>query len=112
MRKIIKLTTAEVAQLCQEYQDEGKSVDALAGEFGLHRQTILGYLKRAGIQMRRRPGLNAEQIETAVRLYGQGWSTYRLGKHFQLSPNAVRNTLIKAGVRMRNKTDWHRLRRS
>lgn len=58
-------------------------------------------LKRQGVELRRR-GLGAEQIDEAVRLYGEGWSLMRIGARFKVDSTTVWHRLRERGVRMRD----------
>jgi len=62
-----RLTSEQVGQLVEEYR-AGDSMKALAARWALHRSTVAGHLRHAGVQLRRQ-GLSEEQLREGVRLY-------------------------------------------
>ena len=77
----------------------------LAKQWGLHRTTVAGHLRRAGVELRRQ-GIPAERLDEAVRLYGEGWSCQGLAERYGCEDETVRQKLKAAGVRMRK--PWER----
>lgn len=71
----------------------------LAGQFGIHRQTVSDILKREGVL--RAPGIQPDDLPDLVRLYEEGWSMRRLGARFGVAAGTVGNALRKAGVVIR-----------
>ncbi len=47
-----RLSEAEIQDLIRRY-DKGESIDALARDCEVHRTTVMGHLKRAGVERRR-----------------------------------------------------------
>lgn len=94
-----RLTAEQVAQLAREYE-AGEDMTVLAARWGLHRTTVAGHLRRAGVLLRRQ-GVPIERLEEAVRLYGEGWSCQRLAERFGCDDETVRQALRRAGVRLR-----------
>src|SRR5262249_17490061 len=76
-----RLTRSEVAKLVATYREGDMTVEELAVEFGIHRQTAARHLDVAGATIRRKR-LDETQITEAVRLYSKGWSLARIGDHF------------------------------
>lgn len=66
----------------------GATVFELGDRFDIDRRTVSAILHRHGIAMRRR-GLTPEQIDDAVRLYDQGWSTNRIAARMDVARGTV-----------------------
>lgn len=99
-----RLTADQVAELVAEYQ-VGADMNELAARWDVHRTTVAGHLRNAGVALRRR-GLSVEQLGEAVQLYGEGWSLQRLAERIGCDAETVRTHLLRAGVRMRR--PWER----
>jgi transposase-like protein len=100
-----RLTPEQAQQLVAEYRG-GDDMKALADRWGLHRTTVAGHLRVAGVKLRRQ-GIPQERLDEAVRLYGEGWSCQRLAERYDCDDETVRQALKQAGVRMR--APWERL---
>jgi lambda repressor-like predicted transcriptional regulator len=59
------------------------------------------HLHRNGVTMRRR-GLEASQVDHAVRLYQNGQSLARIGDRYNVDPSTVHTALRTRGVPMRD----------
>jgi lambda repressor-like predicted transcriptional regulator len=79
---------------------EGRTIAALAEQFGVHKKTVSAHLQRAGVPRRYRLLGDAEVME-AVGLYATGWSLARLEARYEVQPNTVRRALRAAGVATR-----------
>jgi hypothetical protein len=79
---------------------------ALARQWGLHRTTVAEQLRRAGVEIRQR-GIPLEKLDEAIRLYEKGWSCVRLAELYNCDDETVRQTLRRAGVRLR--APWDRI---
>ena len=79
----------------------GATVYQLAAEFLIHRVTVGKVLRRRGVRLRL-DGLDEGQMDLATSLYGQGWSTARIGARLGVAPSTVWRALTKRGVRMRD----------
>ena len=90
-----ELRNDEIDQLVRGYQ-EGATVYELADRFRIHRLTVSRHLHRAGVTMRRQ-GLDEQQVDVAVQLQRQGWSTAQLGDHFGVDKRTVRSALRARG---------------
>ena len=99
-----RLTSEQVGQLVEEYR-AGDSMKALAARWALHRSTVAGHLRHAGVQLRRQ-GLSEEQLREGVRLYTEGWSLQRLAERYWCDAETVRTHLTQAGLNMRR--PWER----
>lgn len=99
-----RLTDRDVKELVQAY-GEGANAKELAGRFGIHRVTVAGYLKRAGVPIRHR-GLSPDQVPEAARLDEQGLSLARVAEKFGVDAQTVANTLRRAGVPIRPRRGW------
>jgi transposase len=95
-----RLNRAEIKRLVARYE-AGARVKELAAEFEVERRTVSAILQREGVPPRQR-GLNVEQVDEAVQLYGQSWSLARIGEKLGVEHSTVRNRLRERGVRMRD----------
>src|SRR5665213_311539 len=92
---------SEVAAVAAEYQN-GRSLDDLAREFGVHRRTIADRLERLGVARRvNLPKLTPTDIERAVRQYQAGDSLATVGKRLNVDASTVQRALKRAGVAIR-----------
>jgi len=71
----------------------------------LGKGTVLGVLRRAGVQMRNQGAANID-LGQAVALYEAGQSLKQLGERFDCDAETVRKEIREAGVRMRK--PWER----
>ncbi len=100
-----RLTAAQIAELVIEYQS-GDDMNVLAARWNLHRTTVAGHLTQAGVSTRRQ-GIPATRVYEAARLYGEGWSCARLAERYDCVDETVRQTLKRAGVKLR--MPWERV---
>ncbi len=100
-----RLTAAEVVQLVIEYQ-AGADMNVLAARWQLHRATVATHLAQAGVSTRRQ-GIPDTRVHELVRLYAEGWSCARLAERYDCVDETVRQTLKRAGVKLR--TPWERV---
>ncbi len=100
-----RLKADQAAELVAKYQ-AGADMRELVEQWGIHRTTVAGHLRRAGVELRRQ-GLSDEQLSEAMRLYGEGWSLQRLAERYCCDAETVRTYLKQTGVRMRQ--PWERL---
>jgi hypothetical protein len=66
-----------------------------AKRWGLHRTTVAEHLRRFGVEIRQR-GVPAGKLDEAIQLYREGWSCWRLAKHYdyyRLADEHVRQLL-------------------
>jgi len=98
-----RLSVQQAAQLAGEYK-AGASMQKLADRRGLHRTTVAGHLRRAGITVRQR-GIPQERLDEAIKLYSEGWTPQRLAERFICDAETVRQTLKRAGVSLRKPRD-------
>ena len=103
-----RLNPDEIAQLVAQYQ-AGCDMNTLAAEWGVHRTTVAGHVRRADVPLRRQ-GLTPEQLSEATQLYAAGWSCQRLADLFTCDDETVRRGLRSMGVRLRR--PWIRPRGS
>ncbi len=99
-----RLAADQVAELVAEYQ-AGADMRELAVRWQVHRTTVAGHLRRAGVELRRQ-GLSEERLSEAVRLYAEGWSLQRLAERYNCDAETVRNHIRRAEVHMRR--PWER----
>ncbi len=79
----------------------GLTVYQLADKYVIHRHTVSGHLRAAGIRLRL-DGLTAEQIDEAARLYNSGWSLAHIAEHIGVAHTTIRARLRERGVKMRD----------
>jgi hypothetical protein len=94
-RRSRPLKPADAKALVGAYE-AGKSMKDLAPEFAINRVTVSNHLRRAKIAIRQ-VGLAPEQTAEVVHLYQIGWSSGRLGNHFDVSADTVLRTLRRVG---------------
>lgn len=99
-----RLTADQVAELVAEYQ-AGADMKELAVRWQVHRTTVAGHLRRAGVELRRQ-GLSEDQLGEAVRLYGEGRSLQWLAERYGCDAETVRTCLKREGVARRE--PWER----
>jgi transposase-like protein len=95
-----KLQPAAIDALVQAYQS-GATIEALAREFRIYRQTVRAHLERRGVAMRPQTVLAPTQIPELIARYEAGRSLRQLAVEFGVSNGSVRNYLLKAGVTLR-----------
>ena len=106
-RRLRRLNESERAALAQDYV-AGMTVYELATKYGISRDTVSKHLHRKSVEMRGKSPTQ-EQVDDAVRLYGEGWSTQRIGDKLGVYPQTVRRQLLERGVRMRDTHGRERL---
>ena len=95
-----RLSEGDVTELISRYED-GATVYDLAKRFTIHRTTVSGHLHRRGVKVRGL-SLDQRQVEGAIRLYAQGWSVARIGRHVGADGSTVWRALRMRGVRMQD----------
>jgi hypothetical protein len=95
-----RLSESDLTELVTRYQD-GATVYELAERFSIHRTTVSGHLHRRGVKIRGHSP-DERQVDVAIQLYEQGWSTARIGLHLAVNGSTVWLALRARGVRMRN----------
>ena len=91
-----RLREDEVGELIRGYR-EGAAVYELAERFTIHRTTVSGHLRRAGVPMRGQ-GLDEIQVGHAVLLHRQGWTVVQIGDHFGVDHRTVLSAIRARGV--------------
>jgi lambda repressor-like predicted transcriptional regulator len=97
------LRPEDVAKIAAAYE-AWASAKELGGRFGVHRQTVIAHLEKAGVAIRRGRRLEADEVDEAVRLYEDGWSAARLAKRYGVSDHTIRAALSKRGVELRRRS--------
>jgi DNA-directed RNA polymerase specialized sigma24 family protein len=103
-----RLRPEEIERLVARYA-AGATTYQLAVEFGCHRTTVSGALRRAGIHLQP-GGLTEKQIDKAIRLYEFGLSLQRVADQIGSTAHTVRSRLIERGTEMRD-THGRRVKR-
>jgi len=78
------------------------AVDELARQFAVHRSTVLDHLNRSNAR-RRYPALDEGGVKEAVQLYRSGVSLRGIGTRLGVHASTVRLTLLRVGVRTRDR---------
>ncbi len=102
-----RLSAADHVAILLAYQ-HGATMAKLARQIGVRRTTVSAVLRRAAIPVRVGLVPTAEQINEAIRLYGDGWSLARIGKRLHFDAKTIRRHLIHRQVVMRGPNDWQR----
>jgi DNA-binding CsgD family transcriptional regulator len=84
------------------------AINELAERFGIHRSTVLDHLNRSEPRRRRYPAFDEHGVELAVKLYGTGLSLRDVGHSLGVNPSTVRLSLLRSGVRLRERNGWKR----
>jgi transposase-like protein len=90
-----RLSPTDIERLVKRYRT-GTPINDLAAEFEINRTTVMKHIERTGAPRRR--GVVLDHLDEARRLYEQGWSLARLGRHLGVDPGTVWYTFKNAGV--------------
>jgi DNA-binding transcriptional regulator LsrR (DeoR family) len=93
------VTPSQAAALADGY-NAGATIAELAEDAGLHRQTVIRHLVRAGIELPRH-GLTDEQARAAAELYVDGLTLVEVGARLGVSEGTIRTCLRRQGVARR-----------
>jgi DNA-binding transcriptional regulator LsrR (DeoR family) len=96
-----RLDKEEVVTEIGRAYEAGATSTALAHELGLSRTGVLNLLRGTGVKVRTRRALTAAEVDTAERLYGEGWILREIGAELGVSQECVRRALLKRGVKLR-----------
>jgi DNA-binding NarL/FixJ family response regulator len=86
-------------QVIAGYQS-GATVYELGNQYGIDRKTVSRILQRHNIPIRR-TGLTAEQVDQAVHLHGNGWSTAQIAEQLDTTQRTVQRRLAERGITTR-----------
>ena len=100
-RRQRRLEPERVKDLIAAYSG-GVAVDELARQFAVHRSTVLDHLNRSNAR-RRYPALDEGGVKEAVQLYRSGVSLRGIGTRLGVHASTVRLTLLRVGVRTRDR---------
>ncbi|HEX5407597.1 MAG TPA: helix-turn-helix domain containing protein [Pseudonocardiaceae bacterium] len=89
----------QAKQVIAGYQ-AGATVYELADQFGIDRKTVSRILRRHEVPMRR-TGLTAKQVDQAVRLHENGWSTAQIAEQLDSTQRTVQRRLAERGITTR-----------
>lgn len=96
-----RLTQSELSTVAAEYQN-GRSLQDLAREFGVHRRTVADHLERLGMDRRvNRPKLTPRDVEQAISQYRAGDSLATVGKALRVDASTVQRALKQSGIGIR-----------
>ena len=96
----IHLRPEQIEALTTDYL-AGRTVKALAAQFGVHHTAISRVLKERGITLRLQP-MSEKDVDLAIQLYQAGWSLLRVGERLNRSPETIRSELHHNGVAIRD----------
>jgi len=99
-----RVTAAEVVEIGEQYQ-AGRSMNNLARQYGVHRNTIRRMLQSGDVPIRH-GGLSPDRVEEAAALYRAGWSLARLGEKYGCADTAAGHALRRHGVEIRPRRGW------
>jgi len=88
-----------------EYE-AGTSTNQLMRDYGIGKGSVLRLLREAGVTLRNQR-LSPAALESAVSLYNSGLSLKVVGERLGFSIDAVRGTLLRAGVPLRARPGWN-----
>jgi len=95
----LRLATEELAQLVLDYQ-AGWSSTELQARYRLGKGSVLRLLRKAGVEMRRRP-LGQDQLCAIVERYQSGLTIREVAAELGLPKTTVQDGLAQSGVTMR-----------
>lgn len=99
-RRLRRLTARDVQQAINRYQ-AGESMIQIARGLGVRRDTVSAAFGKAGLPTRIMHVPATTDVDRAVELYAQGWSTRRTGEHLGFDAETIRKYLKERGVQMR-----------
>jgi hypothetical protein len=102
-RRQSRLDLDQTHQLVEAYRD-GVPINDLASRFRIHRTTVLKTVEREGVP--RRWGVIERNLDEARRLYESGLSLKKVGEHFTVSLDSVRDAFLRQGIPIRPRNGW------
>ena len=90
-----RLSPTDVEYLVERYMT-GAKINDPAEAFKINRTTVMKHIDRSGAPRRR--GIVLAHIDETRRLYEQGWSLARIGRHLGVDPVTVWHTFNTAGI--------------
>lgn len=100
-----RLDAETTARIVADYEAGAPSTQLMA-DFGLGKGSVLQLLHEAGVRMRGQ-SLSLADLDAAVAVYDSGLSLQKVGEHFGVSVDAVRNAFLRNGVQMRARRGWN-----
>jgi DNA-binding NarL/FixJ family response regulator len=95
-----RLSNEDIVRIVNRYS-AGVSSRDLAADYGINKTSVVALLRRRDIPIRN-ARITPEDTEEAKRLYAGGQSVATIGRKLNYSPKTIWNTLVKAGVKMRD----------
>jgi lambda repressor-like predicted transcriptional regulator len=86
----------QAKQVIAGYQ-AGATIYQLSNQYGIDRKTVSRILHRHNLPMRR-TGLTAKQVDQAVRLHENGWSTTQIAEQLDTTQRTVQRRLAERGI--------------
>lgn len=84
-----------------EVYEAGATINVVAAEFGVNRETVMRHLHRAGAKLRRQ-GLDEAGVARARELYLSGETLAKVGAALGVAPGTVGRYLRANGVVLRS----------
>jgi DNA-binding CsgD family transcriptional regulator len=75
--------------------ESGVSSNEIARQFSIHGTTVREHLRAAGVAIRPHTKLSDEDVRTAARLRGEGWTIIRLAERFGVARSTVQRSLAR-----------------
>ena len=97
-----RLTEEEIALLIKEYQ-AGKSTYALSDQFGCHRTTVSGILKKHGIKVTHCKSQEKLNIHDAIVMYENLHTAQEIADKYGVTRQLITKTLRTHGVKIRGR---------
>jgi hypothetical protein len=92
-----------VRELLAAYE-AGTPINRAASDFGVHRTTLFNIVRRTGVE--RRWKTIDRHLEEAHDLYESGRSMAKVGQHFGVSVDTVREAFLRHDVPIRPRNGW------
>lgn len=86
--RVRRLVATEISGIAADYE-AGMGCVLLARKYGISDNTVLVHLKAAGVEIRQRGKLTADDLEEIRRLRSEGWSQQRIADQFGVTRAAV-----------------------
>lgn len=95
-----RLSAAEQVAVLGAYQ-AGDSMAALAARYNVRRTRVSELLHRSASPLRAERAISADEVDEAVRLYGQGQSLVRVSERLGYNAETIRKQLKRRGAVLR-----------
>ena len=97
-----QLSSEQIEELIRRYL-EGSSAGQLAQQFEVAKSTVINYLEREQVERRPYRKVHGDLLDQARNLYESGNSLRTVSAELGVTRGAVRDALLLAGVKIRNR---------